>query len=363
MQKFTKRPDGRYETKINSGKFDENGKPVRITVYAKTTAELQNRIAEIRTDLNRGTYADDKGKTFGRYAESWLKQKEIDTSPKTYLKYEAVVRKKLSSISGIRLRDLVRQDIVDCINAEDGHPDNQRMIRLVAHAVLEAAIDDGMVYKNVASRIRLKAHRPKEKRSLTALEKQAIRSCSFTPAEKMFVQLLFSTGIRRGEALGLMKSDFDLVLGTVHIQRSVDHSGGTAELKVPKSAAGNRHINLPAPLLADLSSYLKKVPGLYVFPARNGAVMSSATFKRFWQGIYDKINEATGGYEDSADVKLTPHIFRHNYCSELYRRGVDLKTAQRLMGHSSVTVTLGIYTHLAEQDSLGISEKLRDMVI
>lgn len=363
MGRYTKRTDGRYETKINTKKYDETGKPIRIPVYAKTEAELVNRVAAIRTDLNRGTYADDKGRTFGKYADSWLKQKEIDTAPKTYMKYKATVQNKLSSISEIRLRDLVRQDIVDCINAEDGHPDNQRMIRLVAHAVLEAAIDDGLVYKNVASRIRLKAHRPREKRSLTAIEKAAIRKCSFTPAEKMFVQLLYSTGIRRGEALGLMKSDFDFATGTVHIQRSVDHSGGTAELKVPKSAAGNRHISVPAPLLADLTVYLKGIQGLYVFPARNGSVMSSATFKRFWNGIYDKINKASDGAVDLQEVKLTPHIFRHNYCSELYHRGVDLKTAQRLMGHSSVTVTLGIYTHLAEQDSLGISEKLRDMVI
>ena len=48
-----------------------------------------------------------------------------------------------------------------------------------------------------------------------------------------------------------------------------------------------------------------------------------------------------------APSKLTPHIFRHNYCTMLYYAGVDVKEAQRLMGHSSIKITLEIYTHLA----------------
>jgi len=363
MAQYKKRPDGRYETKVSTGKFDQNGRPIRVTIYARTIPELKNRIAEIKTDLNRGTYSNDNGMTFGRYAESWLKQKEIDTQRKTYIKYEATVRNKLSGLSGIRLREITRQDIIDIINAEDGHPDNQRMIRLVARAVLESAVDDGMLYKNVASKIRLKSHQPQEKRPLTALEIRALKTCDFEPAEKMFVQLLYSTGMRRGEILGLMKSDFDFSAGTVHIQRSVDHSGGTAAVKVPKSPASNRRVTVPAGVLSDLQGYLKSVPGVYVFPGKNGAVMSGATFKRFWKQIYDKINAATGGAEDFETVKLTPHIFRHNYCSELYHRGIDIKTAQGLMGHSSITVTLGIYTHLAEKDQSAAAEKLKDMVI
>lgn len=47
-------------------------------------------------------------------------------------------------------------------------------------------------------------------------------------------------------------------------------------------------------------------------------------------------------------TNLTPHIFRHNYATMLYYSGVNLKEAQRLLGHSSIKITLEIYTHLAE---------------
>ena len=46
------------------------------------------------------------------------------------------------------------------------------------------------------------------------------------------------------------------------------------------------------------------------------------------------------------EVKITMHMFRHAYATLLYKAGVDIKTAQTYMGHSSITVTLNIYTHL-----------------
>ena len=52
---------------------------------------------------------------------------------------------------------------------------------------------------------------------------------------------------------------------------------------------------------------------------------------------------------------LTAHIFRHNYASLLYKQGIDVKTAQKLLGHSTIAVTMDIYTHLEELDAETIS--------
>jgi site-specific recombinase XerD len=56
----------------------------------------------------------------------------------------------------------------------------------------------------------------------------------------------------------------------------------------------------------------------------------------------------------SSDV--TPHIFRHTYATRLFHNGVDIKTAQYLLGHSSIQVTLGIYTHLEKENIEKFSE-------
>ena len=57
---------------------------------------------------------------------------------------------------------------------------------------------------------------------------------------------------------------------------------------------------------------------------------------------------------------LYPHMLRHTYATTLYRAGVDLRTAQKLMGHSSIQVTADIYTHLEQEDSLHVADKLNE---
>lgn len=360
MAKYKKRQDGRYATRVSTGRYDASGKQIVHTLYGRTIAELDAKVAAMRTDLRRGSYADDAGRTFREYAETWLKAKAQTTAPRTYKKYEDTVLKKCAPLHSLRLRSIERPDVMALITAETGHPDNQRMIRMVCRALFEQAVDDGLVYKNPAARITIAKHRPQEKRALTDAEKEALRSCDFTEKERLFLSVLYSTGLRRGEALGLRWADFDWKARTVHVQRSIDFTSGRPVEKETKSVAGDRSVSVPAPLCATLRAYMKKYPSMLVFPAQNGSAMSEATFRRFWARIYTKIVSYTGHEED---VKLTPHIFRHNYASELYARGVDVKTAQYLLGHASLTVTLGIYTHLAEASKRTAAEAVADMVL
>ena len=53
-------------------------------------------------------------------------------------------------------------------------------------------------------------------------------------------------------------------------------------------------------------------------------------------------------------------MLRHTYATTLYRARVDLRTAQKLMGHSSIQVTADIYTHLEQEDSLHVADKLNE---
>ena len=57
---------------------------------------------------------------------------------------------------------------------------------------------------------------------------------------------------------------------------------------------------------------------------------------------------------------ITPHMLRHTYATTLYHAGVDLRTAQRLLGHSSIQMTADIYTHLEAEDGLKVAGRLND---
>ena len=62
---------------------------------------------------------------------------------------------------------------------------------------------------------------------------------------------------------------------------------------------------------------------------------------------------------EGAGSILTPHYFRHNYASILYRSGVDVLTAQQYLGHADPATTMRIYTHLADETQLKDAEKVR----
>lgn len=88
----------------------------------------------------------------------------------------------------------------------------------------------------------------------------------------------------------------------------------------------------------------------YIVPAADGGNMTRSAFTRLWNSHVAAL----------VPFSLHPHMLRHTYATTLYRAGVDLRTAQKLMGHSSIQVTADIYTHLEQEDSLHVADKLNE---
>ena len=359
MAQYKKRKDGRYATRVSTGKYDQDGKAIVINLSARTQAELRAKVAEAKANVIKGTYNANTVITFGAYADKWLEVEKAGLSLKARRKYKNAID-HMESIREIRLKDITRQDIMTCINEQEGHPDSQRMIRLTARAILDAAIEDCIIYRNVAAKIKLPKHKPQEKRPLTAYEKEAVARIKWEPQELLMVYLLRYFGLRLGEVAGLMKNDIDFKADCVHVRRAVTYAKGETIIKDTKSAAGRRSVDAPEGVLRRLKPALNKIPGIYLFADADGAPLSQYALRHIWDGAYEKINTFSGGREMLEPVKLTPHVFRHSYATDLYYAGVDVKDAQRLLGHSSVSVTLGIYTHLTGKSDT--REKLKSLV-
>ena len=86
--------------------------------------------------------------------------------------------------------------------------------------------------------------------------------------------------------------------------------------------------------------------------------MKDYQFKKMWDD-FKKVY-----VRDISEVKsdITPHIFRHTYATMLYNAGVDIKTAQYLLGHATIQMTLDIYTHLQEGKEKVAIEKLNTLL-
>lgn len=93
-----------------------------------------------------------------------------------------------------------------------------------------------------------------------------------------------------------------------------------------------------------------------VYPAADGSMMTRTAFQKAWKSYIHHLNIQAGGRVASRSrpkltviSNITPRMFRHTYATILYNSGVDVKSAQRFLGHADVNVTLKIYTHLSAQ--------------
>ena len=342
---YTKRADGRYQKRVPL--INEYGIKYIKVVYARTLADLEDKVRRIISDNERGLYRNDDI-TVGQYTEKWLHDICGKCADNTYVSYTYSIKHVRETIGLIQLRELGRSDIQAAVDSFEDRPRTAQYLRMTIKRLCNSAVDDGIIARNPCRNISLPKYKAKEKRTLTAVEVQAIAAADLDAEERLFISLLYYCGLRRGEALALGRGDIDLkrrVLTVNHSLAFIDYKG---VLKEPKTEKSRREIPMPSELVKLIQSYNND--SLYLF-TRGSHFFTHSVYVKFWARILRKLNEAAGGGAIDRIQGLTAHIFRHNYASLLRKRGVDVKTAQAYLGHSSSKVTMDIYTHLDELDS------------
>jgi integrase len=194
----------------------------------------------------------------------------------------------------------------------------------------------------------------KEKRPLTAVERDAIGKADFTDRERAFVYLIYSCGLRRGEALALSIFDFHLGDGqaTVSITKSLIFDGNAPEIKdMPKTENGFRTLPIPGSTAGFLKGYIAGLPSSFLFTCRGGGLVTHSSYVKMWASIRRKMNHAAGGTDAfPAITGLTAHTFRHNYCTNLCYKvpEISIKKIAQLMGDSERMV-MDVYNHIMEE--------------
>jgi len=360
-KKYKKRKDGRYLVQVKKG-VKEDGRPDYENIYAYTIPELEKNVAEFKSMLEKGIIIDDEGLTVAEWAKRWLEVYKSGKELNTYKMYANAVNNHIVPALGhYKLKDLKQHHVQALINEKDkdGYTKTIVNVKQTLSQMLERAVEDEFIFKNVATRLDMPAIEKPKKRSLTKLEKSYIKSADFDLRSKAFVYTLLYAGLRRGEILALTRKDVDLKKKMIIIDKVVVFDGNISFVKpTPKSDASNRSVPIPDILLGVLTEYLTGLKSIYVFSKRTGGIMTQSAFRRLWEKIIRRMRKAKEAIETKKNKEakdelytvfaddITPHLLRHTYATDLYYAGVDLKAAQYLLGHSSIYVTLEIYTHL-----------------
>lgn len=335
MAKLKKRADGRYQRKVtlSTGKAK--------IVYGRTLAELNAAEDALRAEDRQGLAVGDHT-LVGDWAKIWLDTYKKDLRAATVSMYRWAYNVHIMpTLGSMELREVkpvhVRQVMAAVADKSDS---TQRKVLVTMRQIFETARQNHLVVSNPVDGVKTTPHTfPEKRKYLTPAEAQALMQAVTEPRARAFCGLCLYCGLRREEALGLQWDDIDG--DKLTINRAVTFLNNQQDaVQELKTKAAHRVVPIPAPL----REILGDTPHLsrYVVPAAGGGDMTKSAFRRMWEEYVQRC----------FPLPLRPHMLRHTYATTLYRAGVDLRTAQKLLGHSSIQMTANIYTHLEAEDSM-----------
>jgi integrase len=170
---------------------------------------------------------------------------------------------------------------------------------------------------------------------------------------KLYVPVLLaaSTGLRRGEVLGLRWADIDFNKGTLQVGRSVELVGRKLSVKKPNTERSRRVVTIPENVLSVLKAHRK---GQAEICLKLGIGRVELVFPHWPDGGLQDPRHFTKAFTravKAAGIKpVTFHGLRHSHITALLRSGMPLHVVSARAGHASPNVTLGTYAHLLEGD-------------
>ena len=240
--------------------------------------------------------------------------------------------------------------------------------------MLERALEDNLILRNPAKGTRIIAEKENKSRALSVEEQNIFfKYCKNTFYDNLF-NVAVNTGMRPGELFALTEDDIDFENGFIYVsktlvyQKYLTDSKHAFHIEVPKTKTSNRKVPINSVCRMYLekqicqksiiSSKNAKEQNEYLFTTKFNTPLNSTTYTKAINAIVREINVL----RPSEDLfsEFTGHTFRHTFATRCFECGIDPKVVQSYLGHSSVNITLDLYTHVTEEKSSIDIEKIVD---
>ena len=351
-----KRKDGRWEGRFVAGYHPDTGKPIYKNVLAKTKTDAKEKL---KAAMERSEKVDvtQQGKyTFGEWMDVWYESYcVIKVRPSSHQSYRGIIKNHIKpALGNVKLEDLttlmlqrfysnlLTKGRVIRKEAEKQPkglaPKTVRNIHNLIHEALEKAVADRLILENPANGCELPQveHREMKTLDMDQLDRffmEAKRSGVF---ELYYTAL--STGMRRGELLGLKWSDVDWHNRVISVRRQVLRVEGVVQEAPLKTKNAYRNIAVSQELLDILREKQEREndKSVYVFSSPTGGAMSPDSTQHMLHRVLKR-----AGLE-----QIRFHDLRHSYATLALQNGVDIKTLSSILGHFSAGFTLDTYAHV-----------------
>ena len=332
----------------------------RRCIYAKSLTELRKKEDELRRDMADGIDYAAGDMTVAELVDRYMNLKR-GLKQNSLRSYGSAVKRihadpfgqkpiktvKLSDAKGwfVFLHDSgIKQNTIGVLQS-------------VVRPAFEMAVDDDIIRKN-PFKFKLSDVVPKDAYVRDALTKaqqekylQFVQDCGGNYYDD--IAILLGTGLRVSELYGLTRVDIDFDRRCIHINKQLCRTADKPYFIAPlKTSSGNRSIPMTDTDYMAFRRVLEnrghpKVEVMvdeysgFLFLDKDGKPKVAMHLENYMRGMQRKYIKKHG----NTLSRVTPHVLRHTFCTNMQQAGIDIKSLQYLMGHSNASVTLDVYTH------------------
>ena len=349
-----------WRIKVDAGRDPLTGKrDTRYVTVHGTKRDAERKLSEVLHQLDQGLYVEPTKLTVPEYLEHWLENyARTAVSPASFERYADLLRLHvapylravpLSKLQPLHIQGVYAKLLTKGRRRGVGglHPQTVRHVHTTFKRALQQAVRWRLLANNPADAVKP----PKVERvevqvldddDIKALLDAAEGSYLYAP-----IMIVLNTGLRRGEVLALRWRDVDLDGGELAVRQSLEQTKAGLRFKPPKTKKSRRKIMLPAATVELLRQHklqqmqerlqlgLGRDPLDLVFARHDGEPHNPRTFSKHFSSLAKR-----AGLDG-----FTFHGLRHTHITLLLRQNVHPKIASERAGHSSVAITLDVYSH------------------
>lgn len=364
-----KRANGTYEARITL----EDGK--RKSVYGKTRKEVQEKLKVALHEQQQGTLVTAPQQKLEDFLQQWLEDTQKHSiRPRSFERYDEIVRLHIVPVLGrIQLQKLTPQQVQSFYTKkikEGFKAGTVASFHNVLHKALDTAVRWNLIAKNVCDVVSPPRAVKFEFQPLTVEQVRKLLEVTKGHYMEALFKLALATGMRRGELMGLKWQDVDFNTGMLQVRRILTRIPSKMEGKgfiesEPKTKSSRRSVVIASFALDALREHrwrqldaVKKAGPLwqhhdYVFCTSIGTHINPTT------DMLEPLNELL---EKAGLPHIRFHDLRHSAASLLMSQGVHPKVVQELLGHSTIGMTMDVYSHVLPSMQQDAISKLNDVL-
>lgn len=302
--KLHKRKDGYYQKRIKI-----NG--VSYSLYAKTIPELEKKYIDFK--YNNLTSRDINVE---KWSNKWLDLYVKNKAQATINMYKLAVSHIVEHLGFIKVAKLKQNDILEFLHLFEDKKRTQKILLLTIKQILNKAVENDIIVKNVANGIKLEKYTPKEKAPIPDEYIEKIKAIE--TEEAFMVIFMIYTGLRKEEVIPLQFKDINWSNNMIRIDKAVHFENNKPFIKETKNKTSRE-----VPILDTIKEQLfirslQHSPFEFIFGAKNMLLESQ------YVNAIKKVSKAI-------DYKFTGHQLRHTYACILHKANIPLKEAQYFM--------------------------------